>query len=572
MSLSLRILYRMNYLKALSMALLLATASLSPAQSTTAGSISPYRIAGTVVNTISGEPVPRASVTLYSTHGEVPIVTRLSANDGSFLFDALPEDRYELRVSKRGFLSSLYEQHENFTRSIVTGPGQETETILFHLMPTASLQISVQDDTGDPVEAAQVHLFRKEQEEGLGSMLSKVQDNFLRTDDQGNLRVDSLEPGDYYIAVSATPWYQLTSQTPQYKNPALDSVYPTTFYNGVTDQNAATAFQLLPGRHETLQITLQALPALHLTLPMAKGSVPSPQLQQLIFGFWHPANINTNRSENFLEFTSVAPGQYVLQAYDPPRQIEFNAASNQQIATDSGAGTTTLHCHFFQGRVAAAPENASLHLVRVDAERLIPWLGGEMSSAEMTISNVATGTWEILLYDKNNYPIPIQSIESHGKILPGNRLQVTEKTSELKIQLGASEGHIRGFAKIGSKSRAGVMVVLVPRDPELHGDRFRRDQTDSDGSFNLLQVAPGEYTIVAIEDGWDLPWQRPEILARFLSHGVSVHLSEDLKKPLALTTPVPVQSHAGELLSLPAETSPQMPHGTSSKPGGEDSL
>jgi hypothetical protein len=66
------------------------------------------------------------------------------------------------------------------------------------------------------------------------------------------------------------------------------------------------------------------------------------------------------------------------------------------------------------------------------------------------------------------------------------------------------------------------MVVLVPKDPESHRDLFRRDQSDQDGSFSLRSVVPGSYTIVAIENGWDLDWSRPGVIAHYAEHGKTV--------------------------------------------------
>jgi hypothetical protein len=37
-------------------------------------------------------------------------------------------------------------------------------------------------------------------------------------------------------------------------------------------------------------------------------------------------------------------------------------------------------------------------------------------------------------------------------------------------------------------------------------DLFRRDQSDLDGTFSLHGVIPGTYTVVAIDNGWDLDW------------------------------------------------------------------
>jgi len=63
------------------------------------------------------------------------------------------------------------------------------------------------------------------------------------------------------------------------------------------------------------------------------------------------------------------------------------------------------------------------------------------------------------------------------------------------------------------------MIVLVPKDPENNRDRFRRDQSDFDGTFTLRSVIPGEYTILAIEDGWDLDWAKPAVIEHYAAHG-----------------------------------------------------
>ena len=82
------------------------------------------------------------------------------------------------------------------------------------------------------------------------------------------------------------------------------------------------------------------------------------------------------------------------------------------------------------------------------------------------------------------------------------------------------------------------MVVLVPSDPETKDEQFRRDQSDSDGSFSLPNVIPGQYTIVAIADGWDLDWSKPGVIAHYLPKGHKVtvaaaaHTTVDLPEPL----------------------------------------
>ena len=65
---------------------------------------------------------------------------------------------------------------------------------------------------------------------------------------------------------------------------------------------------------------------------------------------------------------------------------------------------------------------------------------------------------------------------------------------------------ISGTARREGKPTAGAMILLVPENAEMNLPKFRRDQSDSDGSFTLHDVLPGHYRLLAIEDGWELEW------------------------------------------------------------------
>jgi len=54
----------------------------------------------------------------------------------------------------------------------------------------------------------------------------------------------------------------------------------------------------------------------------------------------------------------------------------------------------------------------------------------------------------------------------------------------------------------------------------------RRDQSDSDGSFSLHDVVPGNYILVAIEDGWELDWTQPQVIGRYLPGGIPVTVTD----------------------------------------------
>ncbi|MGC1907275.1 MAG: hypothetical protein WA715_25850 [Candidatus Acidiferrum sp.] len=100
---------------------------------------------------------------------------------------------------------------------------------------------------------------------------------------------------------------------------------------------------------------------------------------------------------------------------------------------------------------------------------------------------------------------------------------------ELKIAAAMGSGLVTGVAMRDGKAADGVMVVLVPADIELAGNLLRVDQSDSDGSFNLAQVVPGRYTVVAIEDAWKAEWRSAEFLRRFLAWGRKVDVGGEGK-------------------------------------------
>jgi hypothetical protein len=73
------------------------------------------------------------------------------------------------------------------------------------------------------------------------------------------------------------------------------------------------------------------------------------------------------------------------------------------------------------------------------------------------------------------------------------------------------------------------MIVLVPKRPEKNNSLFRRDQSDSDGTFTLPNVFPGQYTLLAIENGWDLEWSNVSALSPFMKEGKPIEVQPEGK-------------------------------------------
>ena len=119
----------------------------------------------------------------------------------------------------------------------------------------------------------------------------------------------------------------------------------------------------------------------------------------------------------------------------------------------------------------------------------------------------------------------------------GNQVTVRDRSLSVVANVSQTLSRVEGFARKDGKGLAGAMIVLVPRQPSAYRALVRRDQSDSDGSFSLRDVPAGQYTVIAIEDGWKLDWTRRDNLARFLAGGVSVTVGDKQGAVVSLSQP-----------------------------------
>jgi hypothetical protein len=122
----------------------------------------------------------------------------------------------------------------------------------------------------------------------------------------------------------------------------------------------------------------------------------------------------------------------------------------------------------------------------------------------------------------------VRALSASGAKVSGHTLEIgSGREVTLNVVLSRGTGRVTGVAKKDGKSIDGVLVVLVPEDPEHNFELFRRDQSDSDGSFNLNEVNPGKYTLVAIENGWELEWSKVSVIQKYLRGGETVKVEAD---------------------------------------------
>ena len=112
-----------------------------------------------------------------------------------------------------------------------------------------------------------------------------------------------------------------------------------------------------------------------------------------------------------------------------------------------------------------------------------------------------------------------------GAEVEGHDVTVGEgATVEVDATLMAGIVSVEGVVKKNGKPLSGVMVALVPKDPRTHLERFRRDQSDMDGTFMVGGILPGTYTLIAVEDGWGFAWMKEGVLEKYLAKGQQLNI------------------------------------------------
>ncbi|MGB6686290.1 MAG: carboxypeptidase-like regulatory domain-containing protein [Terracidiphilus sp.] len=520
----------------------------------------PYKISGTVVNAVSGEPLRRASVAVLDEEDSHAIESVVSDNEGRFALTGLAAAKYQLTASKRGFRTAFFDEHDDYSTAVVTGADQDTSEITFRLTPGAVLHGQVTGDGGDPVEGARVMLFRRPQGHKTGQRIAHV--DSATTDDTGAYEFGNLSAGEYLVAVTAEPWYSLhrsiggsggASSGSAGAKPAdesvaaLDVTYPVTYFDSTADESSASPISLTAGATEQANIGLHAVPALHLfvqTPSKQDESIARPELRQSIFGADVSAeSLGTldGSAAGTVEFTGVAPGHYELAQGDPPRTLEIDATANQQVDPSVGTPTVEVSGSLKSASGSALPPDITVTIEPAEGERHRDAMPVGAPRGFFRYSSVPPGKWTFSAFASGRR-LAVISTTVGNRTRAGNVLMVGDQPLQIVLTVSPGDMRVEGFARKDGKGFAGAMVVLVPKDLNACDELARRDQSDSDGSFSLRDAAPGQYTVVAIEDGWNLDWSRPDVIRRFLPRGAAVTVMDTPAKAVTLENAVQVQS------------------------------
>jgi len=533
------------------------------------GQTSPgYRIAGTVVDHRTKAALASVLVTIRAANSRAaePAET-LTDTSGHFQFFNLSAGKYTLSAQRRGGHPHQFEQRGQFLTAIVTGPGLDSEHIIFALPAESRISGFVRDDDGDPVSGATVHLLHRQVFDGKQSVQLQGQS---MTTASGAFHFPHLAAGTYYLAAAARPWYaqrpayftesfgQLTKTGTSIPAPGLDMAFPMTYSGDVTDPNAAQAIVLPEGSNVTSQIVLHAVPAQHLSLPEPDMQQQSGNRPRLMPGIGvnvvgpggvilsspaetpqRPAPDEGGTPEQ--EIYGLAPGTYRMQQYTFKMGGNAHPGSELLVTVGSGgASVSKASVTRIQGKVSyegAAPtkgseENLGLQFAG-DTARSFAFVE---ESGTFTVQNaLPPGQYRISIVNGTG-GLAVRSVNQH----PGSTITISDSAPEaleLNLTLGpASTSSLSGFAINEGTPVPGAMVLLLSNDDGTGW--IGRDQSDSDGSFTIPNVEAGRYKLLAIDQaesgGDELEYRNPAVLKKYLGAAQAVDVPLPARQALSV--------------------------------------
>ena len=480
------------------------------ATSVTAGE--KYRISGVVVSSLTGKPLAQTRVMVEPDDGSAKGIEMTTAADGRFVFEGLPAGSFTLSGERKNYLFQKYGQHPDYgstASSVITGPSGVSEDLKFTLYPQSAIRGKVVDERGDPVWYAhmqllvQVHGARKE------FLVRKV----VATDDTGEYRFSGLPPMDCQVlaVVPITP--DREGYAPQY-------------YPNIADPNAVTPIHLSPGEEFTADFILRRSRGVNVTVDGASGIAGGNASELLALFAQGPqgAEVSANTLEpgSGRTFYHVHPGRYKLLIGD----VRTTFATSHWI--DVGQEDVTVKLPF-----ADPPDvTARVHVVNGDAALLQKVMlrlhvfndAGNNTrplgkDGTAVFPAMASGRYAISLGTSDLY---IKSVTArNAKVVDGLLDMPDTGPVQLDILAAGDAANVKGKVVAQGKPVCGALVVLAPAKASENSADYHGYQSDSDGTFDIHGVKPGDYFLFATEE-WQLEYGVRAAIERYLPNAKAV--------------------------------------------------
>jgi hypothetical protein len=475
---------------------------------------------GTVLNSATHAGVGDVSVTLWTQRG----VSYKATSDGSgvFRFAGVQPGEYSLRFQKSGF--EQLDQPGFGQRLFRVGMAGTLHSDV-ELTPLAILHGRVLDPEGKPAAHVTVTLGHHEPAE---------------SDAEGLFELDDLHPGSYTlraapkVLTAALPGQAEAPAPPE--NTQRTETIPT-YYPSTANPAEAEQIQIRPGADLAgYEVHLRTSPVYHVRgvvfdetgKPVPKANVrllgpgdnsllagrsifrsPAASVQYLlnIRGVQNQEATQQSRDDGTFEFPSVRPGDWNVEAEFVPqvddRRNVYVVSSGMVPAPVSDRDLDNVELRFgpaFAVEITAdwggrPPSNGvpSVTLIPLTRHQIVT-SGKAAPGGGLTFEHLLPGRYRIAPTPGLTPGFYPSAVMLGGRDIMGQEVELTTGTPPISVVYKPNPGSIRGTVEQG-----GGATVLVWPDGGVIPDMVRAVQADSRGDFEIPNVPPGDYSVIAFD-------------------------------------------------------------------------
>ena len=551
------------------------------------------KLRGRIVAADTGSIVRRAQVRISSP--DIGTRTAFTDAQGRYEFKDLPAGRFNVSVSKSGFITMQYGQTRPFEpgRPIDLVDAQVMEKADVALQRGSSVSGRILDEFGEPVGDANVSAMRLQYAGGKRRLVPAGRNS--TTNDLGQFRVFGLPPGEYYISASLRTLESMIMDMMGGSAPGgptgsnSSSGYASTYYPGTPNVAEAQRVSLAVGQElPSVDIQMQPVKLARITgiatssdgKPMSGAMVMLLPTMKEAIGMLPGGTSRTDNDGNFT-LSNVAPGEYSLQVQSLAALMNAaNQAMSMLGGGDSPAAAAEkpkpMEREFATATVNVAGEDITNLVVTgtrgAKATGRIVFAGGQKPEDTKAMRLMATPT-DIdnmpasasafgLATIKDDLTFEIDSLVGGRafnlmnlpkgwfvKRVTRDSEDITDKGFDFKpgetVEGFEIELTIRTQSVAGSvtndKGEAvkECTVVVFAEDPQKWtlasaGRWLHMARPDQQGQYKVTNLPAGSYLAIAVEYVAQGEWQDPEWLKRAVRSATKFTVDEGATKTLDL--------------------------------------